>query len=69
MSYKDDVKFGVDKTGKRTMTAIDYNDHKGMGPHAHDVDMSKPFSEYDKARGKARPLTDDERKEYLGGKK
>lgn len=64
MSKNDDVKFGVDRDGKLTMTAIDYKDHKGMGPHAHDVDMSKPFTEYDKARGEARPLSDDERKEY-----
>ena len=66
MSYKDDVKFGMDSDGNLTMTAIDYNDHKGMGPHAHDVDMSKPFSDFNSARGKARELTEDERREYLG---
>lgn len=64
MSKYDDVKFGVDDKGNLTMTAIDYKDHKGLGPHAHDVDMSKPFTEYDKARGEARPLTKDEQKEY-----
>ena len=64
MSYKDDVKFGVDDNGNLTMTAIDRIDHKGMGTHAHDIDMSVPFTQYDKARGEARPLTDDEKKEY-----
>lgn len=65
MSKIDDVKFGVDENGNLTMDAIDYEDHKGMGPHAHTVDMNKPFTNYNDARGEARPLTDDERKEYL----
>lgn len=64
MSKYDDVKYGVDEKGKLTMTAIDYKDHKGLGTHAHDVDMSKPFSDFNKARGEARPLTEDEKKEY-----
>ena len=66
MSKYDDVKFGVDEKGNLTMTAIDYKDHYGLNPHAHDVDMSKPFTDYNSARGDARPLTDDEEKEYGG---
>ena len=65
MAFNDDVKFGVDLDGNLTMTAIDYKDHKGMGPHAHDVDMSMPFSDFYSARGEARPMTDDEAREYL----
>lgn len=64
MSYKDDVKFGIDESGKLTMTAIDYEDHKGMNPHAHDVDMGKPFSNFNKARGEGRNLTEEENEEY-----
>lgn len=64
MGYKDDVKFGIDENGNLTMTAIDYKEHDGMNPHAHDVDMSHPFSDYDGARGEARELTEDEQKEY-----
>ncbi len=69
MSSKDDVKFGVDKDGKLTMTAIDYKNHKDLGPHAHDIDMTKPFTNFDKARGEARPMTESEKKEYLKSKK
>ena len=69
MGYNDDLKYGVDKNGKRTITAIDRKDHKGMGPHAHDIDITKPFSDLNSARGKARPLTKDEEKEYIGNKK
>lgn len=50
------------------MTAIDYKDHKGLGIHAHDIDMSKPFTDYDSARGEARPLTEEEKHEYLSKK-
>jgi len=65
MAFNDDVKFGIDSDGNLTMTAIDYKDHKDMGPHAHDVDMSKSFSDFNSARGEARPMTDDEAREYL----
>lgn len=64
MSYKDTIKYGIDENGELTMTAIDFKDHKGMDPHAHDVDVNKPFSDYDNARGEARPLTSEERKEF-----
>lgn len=66
MGKYDDVKYGVDSKGKLTMTAIDYKEHKGIDPHAHDIDMSKPFTQYDSARGEGRPLTEDEKKEYGG---
>lgn len=64
MSYKDDVKYGVDENGKLTMTAIDYKEHNGMNPHAHDIDMSRPFTDYDSARGEGRGITEEEKKEY-----
>lgn len=66
MSYKDDVKYGIDENGNLTMTAIDYKEHNGMNPHAHDIDMSHSFSDYDGARGEGRELTEDEQKEYGG---
>lgn len=66
MSEKDDVKFGIDSQGNLSMTAIDYKEHYGMNPHAHDVDMTHPFSDYDGARGEGRELTEEEEKEYGG---
>lgn len=64
MGYKDDVKYGIDENGNLTMTAIDYKDHNGMNPHAHDVDMNHSFMDYEGARGEARELTEEEQKEY-----
>ena len=62
---QDKVKFGRDEEGNLKMTVFDEKDHHDVGnPHAHDVDMSHPFDDFNGARGDARPITDDERREY-----